>query len=169
MLRALLTVHALAPVLDALLNHINFEEFVMAGMLLAHPSLTLPVVLSNYSDCSFSGDVARSGKDKQQNRWQNVLQVGAPLVLCCVWPVASPAFADLWADWHLQCLQQSCLVVLEVVLMLTALWQDVFVRADTTRVSVPRVTIDCACCQRQCNVMSTNSVQCVELMSAEPA
>lgn len=48
MLRALLTEHALAPVLDALLNYIKFEEFVMA---------------------------ARSGKDKQQNRWQNVLQV----------------------------------------------------------------------------------------------
>ena len=41
MLRALLTEHALARVLDALLNHINFEEFVMAGMLLAQPSLAL--------------------------------------------------------------------------------------------------------------------------------
>ena len=96
MLRALLTEHALAPVLDVLLNHIKFEEFVMAGMLLAQPSLMLPVVLSNCSDSLFSGDVARSGKDKQQNRWQNVLQVGTPLVLCCAWSVASPAFADLW-------------------------------------------------------------------------
>ncbi len=89
MLRALLTEHALAHVLDALLNHINFEEFVMAGMLLAHSYLFLfvLVVLSNYSDCLFAGDVARSGKDKQQNRWQNVLQVGAPLVLCCAWSV----------------------------------------------------------------------------------
>lgn len=43
MLRALLTEHALASVLDALLHHIKFEEFVMAGMLLAHSYLTLPV------------------------------------------------------------------------------------------------------------------------------
>lgn len=43
MLRALLTDRALAPVLDALLNHLNFEEFVMAGVLFAHPYLTVPV------------------------------------------------------------------------------------------------------------------------------
>ena len=42
MLRALLTEHALAPVLGVLLDHINFEEFVMAGMLLVHPFPTLP-------------------------------------------------------------------------------------------------------------------------------
>ncbi|KAL3133778.1 hypothetical protein ABBQ32_008258 [Trebouxia sp. C0010 RCD-2024] len=47
-LRALLQHHRLAPVLEMLLQHINFEEFVLAG---------------------------RSGKDKQQNRWQNVQQV----------------------------------------------------------------------------------------------
>ena len=33
MLRALLTQHALAPVLTLLLDHINFEEFVLAGTL----------------------------------------------------------------------------------------------------------------------------------------
>ncbi|KAL3143319.1 hypothetical protein ABBQ38_002158 [Trebouxia sp. C0009 RCD-2024] len=47
-LRALLQHHRLAPVLEMLLQHISFEEFVLAG---------------------------RSGKDKQQNRWQNVQQV----------------------------------------------------------------------------------------------
>lgn len=33
-LRALLQHHRLAPVLEMLLKHINFEEFVLAGMLL---------------------------------------------------------------------------------------------------------------------------------------
>ena len=41
--------------------------------------------------------------------------------------------------------KQSCLVMLEVVVTLTALWQDVSADVVTTGVPVPRLTINCAC------------------------
>lgn len=40
-LRALLQHHRLAPVLEMLLQHINFEEFVLAGVLLHHSCMAV--------------------------------------------------------------------------------------------------------------------------------
>lgn len=36
MLRAMLRTHSLAPVLDVLLKHINYEEFILSGMQQQH-------------------------------------------------------------------------------------------------------------------------------------
>jgi len=120
-----------------------------------------------------SGDVARSGKDKQQNRWQNVLQVSAPLVLCCVWSVAGPAVAHLWANRYLQCLRKirfsdagDCT---DTDCFSDALLQDVFINVATTEFQCldSLQTVPAAEAVHCVTSMSTEAVQCVELMSTE--
>ena len=120
-LRALLQHHRLAPVLDLLLDHIHFEEFVLAGALTSleapsHSSCMLHAIRTACRPhcggfCGFPTKVdscpsmsamlhtfvvplstrqaasmpfaGRSGKDKQQNRWQNVQQVWRVVMYIC--------------------------------------------------------------------------------------